>query len=315
VIYYGGPDGPDTSPDWSSNEPNNAWNNYAILFDFDQDGDTDIFTANQGNSPDDPSRPMYGFFNDNGALSTTPDWQSSESSLQNFLAFGDYDGDGWADLAVSKWVNYESGIYRNVSGSIQTTPAWTTGDDDSDKGVAWADVDDDGWLDLALGHDPTLIYGNDEGNLVVAWSANAAYFGHSEIRFADVDHDGDPDLAETHFANGHVNIYLNVSGALEPVPSWTYDSPTVGTAIAFGDINGDGLTDLVVGNSGDVSVKVFYNQLVLCPADLDDDGMVGVEDLLILLANWGGSGDGDLNDDGVIDVADLLGLLGAWGPC
>jgi hypothetical protein len=55
-----------------------------------------------------------------------------------------------------------------------------------------------------------------------------------------------------------VHIYLNDNGTLATTPSWTYDSPTVGTAIAFGDINGDGRPDLVVGNSGDPCVKVFY---------------------------------------------------------
>jgi hypothetical protein len=54
---------------------------------------------------------------------------------------------------------------------------------------------------------------------------------------------------------------------------------------------------------------------VPCPADLDGNGTVDVTDLLALLANWGGAGDGDINDDGVVDVEDLLLLLAAWGPC
>jgi hypothetical protein len=52
-----------------------------------------------------------------------------------------------------------------------------------------------------------------------------------------------------------------------------------------------------------------------CPADIDSDGTVNVTDLLTLLANWGGTGDGDINDDGVVDVQDLLAILAAWGPC
>ena len=73
---------------------------------------------------------------------------------------------------------------------------------------------------------------------------------------------GDPDLAETHFSDGKVHIYLNESGVLAATPSWTYDSPSVGTAIAFGDINCDHFDDLVVGNSGEPCVKVFYAQPV-----------------------------------------------------
>jgi C1A family cysteine protease len=51
------------------------------------------------------------------------------------------------------------------------------------------------------------------------------------------------------------------------------------------------------------------------PADFDEDGDVDTEDLLALLANWGGSGVGDVNADGVVNVVDLLALLAAWGPC
>jgi len=156
-----------------------------------------------------------------------------------------------------------------VEGNLQATPVWTTGDSDSDKGIAWADADGNDWPDLALGHDPTLLYSNTDGSLAHSWSAVAPYFGHSELRWEDVDRDGDPDLAEIHFSNGHVNIYQNANGVLESEPSWSYDCSAVGTAIAFGDINGDGLRDLIVGNSGDVSVMVFYNRTLL---DLFADG-------------------------------------------
>jgi hypothetical protein len=256
------------------------------------------------------------FYNDDGVLNPVPGWQSEELSIQGFLAFADYDGDGWEDLAVSKWVNFESGIYKNDAGTLQTRPVWTTGDDDSDKGVAWADVDDNGWPDLALGHDPTLLYGNDAGNLAVVWSSGATYFGHSDIRFCDVDRDGDPDLAETHFSDGKVHIYLNRDGVLDTAPSWTYDSSSVGTAIAFGDITGDGWPDLIVGNSGEPCVKVFYAQPPDIPGDLNGDHCVDQADLGILLADWdctGGNCPGDCDNDGDTDQGDLGILLANWG--
>lgn len=268
VIYFGAMGGPSTSPGWASAD--NAWNNYAVLQDVDHDGDVDVFTANQGNSQQDPYRPMYGFLNDAGTLPTSPSWQSDETSIQNFLAFADYDGDDWEDLAVSKWANFESGIYKSAAGSLQTAPVWTTGDTDTDKGVAWADVDGNHWPDLALGHDPTRLYSNDTGVLTLDWFSTAAFFGHSDLRFADVDGDGDQDLAEIHFSNGQVHVYVNNGGVLDSAPSWTYDSAGAGTAIAFGDINGDQRLDLIVGNSGDPSVMVFYNQGV--PEPIFSDG-------------------------------------------
>ncbi|MBN2016922.1 MAG: T9SS type A sorting domain-containing protein [Candidatus Cloacimonetes bacterium] len=260
VIYFGSLTGPSTTPGWYSNESGSAWNNYALPIDIDHDNDIDVITANQGNSPSDPYRPMYMFMNNSGTLNTVPSWQSSETSIQNFLAAADMDHDGWEDIAVSKWANFESGVYKNNSGTLATGPMWTTGDTDTDKGVGWADVDDNGWQDLALGHDPTELFSNNAGTLSLTWISTYTYFGQQDLRFCDVDNDGDQDLAEIHFSNGVVNIYMNDNGALQDVPSWSYDCSSVGTAIAFGDINGNGSPDLVLGNSGNPSIMVFYNQ-------------------------------------------------------
>ncbi|MHC4416825.1 MAG: dockerin type I domain-containing protein [Planctomycetota bacterium] len=65
-------------------------------------------------------------------------------------------------------------------------------------------------------------------------------------------------------------------------------------------------------------------------ADFNGDGVVGVQDLLLLLAHWGpcgglplgppggppaGGGASDLDGDGVVDVLDVRLLAGRWGPC
>lgn len=52
-------------------------------------------------------------------------------------------------------------------------------------------------------------------------------------------------------------------------------------------------------------------------ADLTGDGVIGFQDLLVLLSAWGPCGtccNADLNGDGVVDFDDLLELLAAWGP-
>ncbi len=55
----------------------------------------------------------------------------------------------------------------------------------------------------------------------------------------------------------------------------------------------------------------------ICPADLDDDGTVGITDLLLLLSQWGPCPGctADLDGDDVVGILDLLDLLAAWGPC
>ncbi|MDG2291468.1 MAG: S8 family serine peptidase [Phycisphaerales bacterium] len=54
-----------------------------------------------------------------------------------------------------------------------------------------------------------------------------------------------------------------------------------------------------------------------CPADIDGNGTVGVDDLLALIANWGPCNGcaGDFDGSGAIGVDDLLLLIGSWGPC
>lgn len=54
-----------------------------------------------------------------------------------------------------------------------------------------------------------------------------------------------------------------------------------------------------------------------CMSDLSLplDGIVGGDDLAVLLGNWGNPGRGDINRDGVTDGSDLAILLGSWGGC
>ncbi len=66
------------------------------------------------------------------------------------------------------------------------------------------------------------------------------------------------------------------------------------------------------------ALQITYVLTPQNPADLDDDGSVGVPDLLILLASWGecvdpGDCPADLTGDGSVGVPDLLDLLANWG--
>ena len=95
-----------------------------------------------------------------------------------------------------------------------------------------------------------------------------------------------------------------------------------GAALAYGDTNNDGGDDLVIaslwhnsGPDGPGQVYIFHgepNDAVF--GDLTGDGLVDVEDLLLLLSGWGTDSDGaDLEEPtDMVDVADLLALLAAW---
>ncbi len=58
--------------------------------------------------------------------------------------------------------------------------------------------------------------------------------------------------------------------------------------------------------------SVVASDTIELSPDLNADGIVDVQDSLILLGAWGTPG-ADLNDDGTTDVNDYLEVLQAWG--
>jgi len=88
-----------------------------------------------------------------------------------------------------------------------------------------------------------------------------------------------------------------------------------------GDVNGDGLADLIVGASaadpgGNADAGESYVVFgPSCPWDCaDGDGNVGIVDFLTLFADWDVPGFCDF-DGGGVGITDLLALLANWGPC
>ncbi len=316
MIYYGSATGPDNVADVQLNAPLTTWALSAAIFDVDHDGDLDIITTNQTAITGDNYRPLYLYRNNGGTIETNPSWQTSDSMISNGICVGDYDHDGWEDVAVAKWVNFKSAIYRNVNGTLQTTPIWETTSTSGARGALMGDINGDGWKDMFLGYSPTAQWTNNAGAFAQSW-ASTIISNPEDATLHDVDGDGDLDLAQIMFSSGQTYIHLNRDGALDAAPSWNYDSSPVGTAVAFGDINGDGRDDLVTGYSGLPSVMVFYRAPPACGADINGNGNVDVADLLAVISNWGATGPdpADVNGDSVVNVADLLAVISNWGPC
>jgi hypothetical protein len=53
-----------------------------------------------------------------------------------------------------------------------------------------------------------------------------------------------------------------------------------------------------------------------CPADVNFDEVVDIDDLFAVLAHWGESGGpADVDDSGTVDIDDIFAVLAGWGPC
>jgi GH18 family chitinase len=101
-----------------------------------------------------------------------------------------------------------------------------------------------------------------------------------------------------------VTMGFGANGTLqENVEACTLNGEACEVAYAGADDGGD-------GGDGDTNTGPFH-----CAGDVDLNGVVGVDDLLILLANWGDAGTGDADGSGAVDVDDLLLVLNGWGNC
>jgi predicted outer membrane repeat protein len=66
----------------------------------------------------------------------------------------------------------------------------------------------------------------------------------------------------------------------------------------------------------DMGAYEYQGESPSCPADINGDDIVNVDDLFDLLNAWGNlGGPADINSDGIVNVDDLFSLLNAWGPC
>ena len=79
------------------------------------------------------------------------------------------------------------------------------------------------------------------------------------------------------------------------------------------DFCGNGNNSIHGSYSG--SGNTFLDECPQACPDANDDGHVGIADLLLVLENWMGSTGGDVDGSGLVDMEDLELVLGNWGAC
>ena len=237
--------------------------------DYDCDGDLDILLT--GGTVDDTSTSFIHIFRNDGDFNFSQVDVNAPGIRYGNADFGDYNNDGWLDIALTGSAgtsNYISKILAgNSEGTFSETGATLPGLRYSR--ISWYDFDCDGDLDLLLSgsssnSEPSVfkLFRNDGDDVFTdVPQPNVIGERQGDVAWGDINNDGYPDL----IVNGLITtttyveklyLYNPQNGLYEDAQTLTYLKYA---AISLGDYDNDGKLDMSV--SGHYASGNYWNKL------------------------------------------------------
>ena len=282
----------------------------AIVADFNGDGKADIVQI------DDAYNYAYLQGYGDGTFRAAVDYYSaiSDGSWPESVtvAAGDFNGDGFTDFAVGTCCSPSTGITIFLSrgdGSLQHGVSYgTEGNSNGNMlNVAVADFNGDGKLDVAAVDSTNglvqIFNGVGDGTFTVgsSYSTDEGDGLPWGIVTGDFNNDQHTDIAVVNQGSPDVAVLLNDGSGGFTVA--TYGLSTTAFAIAAGDINGDGVLDLLVPlNNGTAGVAVLLGDSVN-PGAFKPETDVALVNGAATYRNPAYITVADLNGDGKLDFA------------
>lgn len=244
-------------------------NSATAFADVDGDGDQDLLITGWGAHGG--TSKLYR--NDGQAHFTEITGIPFTSVRNSAVAFRDVEGDGDLDLLITGENNEEipeSMLYVN-DGYNHFEPSSVPYFEGLRFGaIGFSDVDNDGDQDALitgqndLNKRESTLYLNDETGFHASVFTSFGGVDHGSVSFADIDHDGDPDVLLTGESDSMLiaKLYKNDGhGKFTETPGAPFDGVSTSAAVLI-DLNGDNYADALItgkNNASESIAKLYVN--------------------------------------------------------
>ncbi|MHC5115262.1 MAG: FG-GAP-like repeat-containing protein [Planctomycetota bacterium] len=283
------------------------------VLDVDGDGDTDIVNTNSSTGT---GGNLSLLLNNGGGVFGLPSFFDGGVIGEWSLASADMNGDGILDLVVGG----NSGEQLNVllgNGDGTFTPQTPQSAGGNTWMLALGDVNGDGRVDASTvnssDNNGAILFGTGAGGLAPPQIYSTSPDGFPlATDLGDADGDGDLDWVTSSFG-GDWRLYVNNGSGVFAFDQ-EFDAPLAASCALLLDIDNDRDLDLALVDELADRVILLRNSGPVIPGDIDGDGTVDINDLLLLLGDWGPCPGcaADLDGDDVVGINDLLLLLANW---